>query len=76
MIYPNVDRHLLRNRHCGSHDCGKEFGKEYTDKAAADDSNAKEGETAILHLFVALYNEDGTFLQVSDITANKDERAN
>ena len=24
-------------------------------------------------LFVALYNEDGTFLQVSDITANKDE---
>ena len=40
---------------------------------AADDSNAKEGETAIHNLFVALYNEDGTFLPVSDITANKDE---
>ena len=44
-----------------------------TQTKAADDSNAKEGETAIHNLFVALYNEDGTFLQVSDITANKDE---
>ena len=44
-----------------------------TQTKAADDSNAKEGETAIHNLFVVLYNEDGTFLQVSDITANKDE---
>ncbi|WP_420994945.1 fimbrial protein, partial [Campylobacter coli] len=35
-----------------------------TQTKAADDSNAKEGETAIHNLFVALYNEDGTFLQV------------
>ena len=37
------------------------------------DTNAKADEAKIYSLFVALYNEDGTFLQVSDSPVNKDE---
>ena len=37
------------------------------------DANAKADEAKIYSLFVALYNEDGTFLQVSDSPVNKDE---
>ena len=44
-----------------------------TQTKAGEDENAKEGEAKIYNLFVALYNEDGTFLQVSDLTANEDE---
>ena len=43
-----------------------------TQTKAGEDENAKEGEATIHNLFVALYNENGTFLQVSDLTANKD----
>ena len=51
----------------------KKLNKEHTDKKPARIENAKEGEAKIYNLFVALYNEDGTFLQVSDLTANEDE---
>ena len=33
----------------------------------------RKAKAKIYNLFVALYNEDGTFLQVSDLTANEDE---
>ncbi len=46
-----------------------------TQTKANGDENAKEGEATIYNLFVALYNEDGTFLQVSDLAVNKDEES-
>ena len=46
-----------------------------TQTKANGDENAKKGEATIYNLFVALYNEDGTFLQVSDLAVNKDEES-